>query len=413
MDIVGKGSKVKLLSETQVGRTSDTPNKPTRSKHRPFAHVETKYGSFDIDSPIPESNFPFKELTTSEHRRDSFPTASAMRRTGRRAENWCEKKGNKTQPSCVGSKDPPSLRDKSYSHADEADESDVNNHHVRGSDANNNSITERNSTAVRRSSGSPSDARRSSGRKKGKKKGKKGVTKKDPDKKSETVVASNETAEVKGSKAKDTKKKKVEKAEVSGKMSKSVSLLQARSSSVGRKKKFSAQRPSRKHSKYDFREAIRRIQKEVTHVFKVLDMENSGKISLGAVRVGVRALSLYPTEREMNELEDLMFEHEEAQEGALISLQSFLNVMTGAKLEHRYQPVSESELLMAFRTLDLKREGFLRGDELREIMMHEGEPMTDVEMRWMLENGMDDEGPRFNYKHYVTLMTRNVKQLPY
>ena len=71
---------------------------------------------------------------------------------------------------------------------------------------------------------------------------------------------------------------------------------------------------------------------------------------------------------------------------------------------NRYQPCSEEVLLKAFEVLDEEKKNHLTSEELKKVLMEEGEPFSQEEMDEMLQAAVDPDKGTILYKDFVTLM---------
>nr|KAI8759728.1 dynein regulatory complex protein 8 [Biomphalaria glabrata] len=275
---------------------------------------------------------------------------------------------------------------------------------TQSSNFNNNSIEDKDYVAVKISSWG--NAKETKLGRKGGKKGKKG-------KKGKSPASNTATKEADEGEGQATTGEQERKKSGSGKKKSKKSKKKLKPTQKGRFVKHSIVDLGETKSRFELKESIKVIHKEIIRIFDVLDFERAGKIHIGQVRVAVRALGFYPTEKELTEIEDKMVECQMEVEDLMISLQTFIDVMTHVTLTNSYRPASESELLLAFKTLDTNQHGTFSEAELREALMHEGEPLTEAELKWMLDAGLEGDEVLFNYEQYVQLMSRTRALLPY
>ena len=77
---------------------------------------------------------------------------------------------------------------------------------------------------------------------------------------------------------------------------------------------------------------------------------------------------------------------------------------------NRYQPCSEEVLLKAFEVLDEEKKNHLTSEELKKVLMEEGEPFSQEEMDEMLQAAVDPDKGTILYKDFVTLMLPEEEQ---
>ena len=76
----------------------------------------------------------------------------------------------------------------------------------------------------------------------------------------------------------------------------------------------------------------------------------------------------------------------------------------------RYQPANEEVLLKAFEVLDQDNKSYLSSEDLKKILMEEGEPFSQEEMDEMLQAAVDPDKGAVLYKNFVTLMLPEAEQ---
>ena len=76
----------------------------------------------------------------------------------------------------------------------------------------------------------------------------------------------------------------------------------------------------------------------------------------------------------------------------------------------RYQPASEEMLLKAFEVLDQDKKSHLTTEELKKVLMEEGESFSQEEMDEMLQAAVDPDRGTILYKDFVTLMLPEDEQ---
>ena len=76
----------------------------------------------------------------------------------------------------------------------------------------------------------------------------------------------------------------------------------------------------------------------------------------------------------------------------------------------RYQSASEEVLLRAFEVLDQDKKSYLSSEELKKVLMEEGEPFSQEEMDEMLQAAVDPDKGTVLYKDFVTLMLPEADQ---
>ena len=68
-------------------------------------------------------------------------------------------------------------------------------------------------------------------------------------------------------------------------------------------------------------------------------------------------------------------------------------------------------LLRAFEVLDQDNKAYLTSEELKKVLMEEGEPFSQEEMDEMLQAAVDPDRGTVLYKEFVTLMLPEAEQV--
>ena len=67
-------------------------------------------------------------------------------------------------------------------------------------------------------------------------------------------------------------------------------------------------------------------------------------------------------------------------------------------------------LLKAFEVLDQDKKSYLSSEDLKKVLMEEGEPFSQEEMDEMLQAAVDPDKGTVLYKDFVTLMLPEAEQ---
>jgi calmodulin len=108
---------------------------------------------------------------------------------------------------------------------------------------------------------------------------------------------------------------------------------------------------------------------ECRETFKMFDKDGDGQISAKELGIVMRQLGLSPTE---DEIIEMILEVDEDGNGE-INFDEFLTIMA-----HKMKDAdTELGTLEAFRVFDRERTGMITKSELKNIIMHMGEPMSE------------------------------------
>ncbi|KAH0478047.1 MAG: hypothetical protein KVP17_003070 [Porospora cf. gigantea B] len=135
---------------------------------------------------------------------------------------------------------------------------------------------------------------------------------------------------------------------------------------------------------------------EFKEAFALFDTDGDGTITTREIGTVMRSLGQNPTEAE---LADMV--HEIDQDGnGTIDFTEFLALMA-RKLR---DTDSEEELIEAFKVFDRDGNGFISAAELRHVMTHLGEKLTDDEVDEMIREADVDGDGQINYEEFVKMM---------
>ncbi|CAH1100004.1 unnamed protein product [Psylliodes chrysocephalus] len=136
---------------------------------------------------------------------------------------------------------------------------------------------------------------------------------------------------------------------------------------------------------------------EFKEAFALFDEDGDGIIDTKELGTIMRALGQNPTE---SELDDMIKEINTCQQTGKINFEVFLNIMA-AKLK---STDNNEELREAFRVFDKDGLGFISASELRYVMTHMGEKLTESEVDNMISEVEIDRDGFINYEKFVNLM---------
>jgi Ca2+-binding EF-hand superfamily protein len=95
------------------------------------------------------------------------------------------------------------------------------------------------------------------------------------------------------------------------------------------------------------------------------------------------------------------------QEASTMSGNSTITFSDMIPLFNKYykEPISDRELLAAFKKLDENNMGFITADRLRLLMASCSERMTEEEIELFIKNAKPDSDGRIDYNEFVRMMT--------
>jgi len=128
--------------------------------------------------------------------------------------------------------------------------------------------------------------------------------------------------------------------------------------------------------------------------FSLFDADHDGEITVHELGRVMRNHGLNPTE---DELKDMIRNVDKNSNGA-IDFNEFIEMML------RRDSKGEEDVVHAFRVFDRDGDGLISAEELKLTMNNLGEPLTDYEVRSMIEAADLDGDGRINFQEFARLM---------
>jgi Ca2+-binding EF-hand superfamily protein len=134
---------------------------------------------------------------------------------------------------------------------------------------------------------------------------------------------------------------------------------------------------------------------EYKEAFEIFDKDGDGKVTLHEIEALVNAVGFVPQE---NELEQLLQRLD--QTGQMrFNFEEFMQVA-----EHFSQQINMEEILLTCFRVFFGDEKRAKVDELKQILMGIGNPLTDLELKQMFWNLDPDGDEWFDIQELVTLI---------
>jgi len=128
--------------------------------------------------------------------------------------------------------------------------------------------------------------------------------------------------------------------------------------------------------------------------FSLFDADHDGEITVGELGRVMRNHGLNPTD---DELKDMIRNVDKNSNGA-IDFNEFIEMMLARNSK------GEEDVVHAFRVFDRDGDGLISAEELKLTMNNLGEPLTDYEVRSMIEAADLDGDGRINFQEFARLM---------
>lgn len=126
----------------------------------------------------------------------------------------------------------------------------------------------------------------------------------------------------------------------------------------------------------------------------MFDADHDGEITVGELGRVMRNHGLNPTD---DELKDMIRNVDKNSNGA-IDFNEFIEMMLARNSK------GEEDVVHAFRVFDRDGDGLISAEELKLTMNNLGEPLTDYEVRSMIEAADLDGDGRINFQEFARLM---------
>merc|ERR1712198_20015 len=134
---------------------------------------------------------------------------------------------------------------------------------------------------------------------------------------------------------------------------------------------------------------------EFQEAFSIFDQKGDGKIQVTQIGEVLRALGQNPTEADVKRLS-----HQHRPDER-ISFEQFLPILQTIS---RQRPVDTADdFIEGLRHFDKDGNGYISSAELRHLMTHLGEKLTDEEVEQLL-TGQEDSQGNVNYEEFVRIV---------
>ena len=142
------------------------------------------------------------------------------------------------------------------------------------------------------------------------------------------------------------------------------------------------------------------LSEELIHIeeaFDLFDKNGDGNITRTELGVVMASLGYHHTDTDI----EAMINAVDSDGSGTINFNEFVSLM-GRKAD---EPISEQEVLDAFKVFDKDGNGLISAVELKYIMTSLGEKLTDNEVEEMIGEVDKDEDGHINYDEFVKMMS--------
>ncbi|XP_075183887.1 neo-calmodulin-like [Anomaloglossus baeobatrachus] len=138
-------------------------------------------------------------------------------------------------------------------------------------------------------------------------------------------------------------------------------------------------------------------EEDIREAFRMFDEDGDGYLSAAELRHVMIHLGEKSTDEEVDE----MFREADIDEDGEINYEEFVQMMPAKIMRGRD---SEEDIKAAFHVFDKDENGFISAAELRHVMIHMGESLTDEEVDEMIREADINEDGQINYEEFAQMM---------
>ena len=138
----------------------------------------------------------------------------------------------------------------------------------------------------------------------------------------------------------------------------------------------------------------------IRDAFDLFDKSKSGSILEEDVGTVMRALGVYPSEKQLEA--DILPQLREDESSGVISYRKLEKKVLSIMINHEYEPDTASILLHAFRTIDKANNGYLTTEELNHLLSSEGTGFRPEELESFFAVAKDPGTGNVYYEDYVS-----------
>lgn len=153
-------------------------------------------------------------------------------------------------------------------------------------------------------------------------------------------------------------------------------------------------------------EWIEQTEAKIREAFDLFDKDRADAIIQEEVGTVMRALGVYPTERQL--VLEILPEVQDDEPTGFVSYQKFEKKMLNLLATKECDP--DSGDMLAFRTIDSENTGYISAEFLEELLTTRGMPFRPKEIDSFMMVAKDPETGNIYYEDYVALLMKNTNQ---
>eukprot|EP01088_Endostelium_zonatum_P004444 TRINITY_DN15695_c0_g1_i1.p1 TRINITY_DN15695_c0_g1~~TRINITY_DN15695_c0_g1_i1.p1 ORF type:complete len:150 (-),score=44.69 TRINITY_DN15695_c0_g1_i1:98-547(-) len=136
---------------------------------------------------------------------------------------------------------------------------------------------------------------------------------------------------------------------------------------------------------------------EFKEAFALFDKNGDGSITSKELGIVMRSLGLHPTESDLRE----MIQEVDTDKSGNIDFTEFLGMMARKMQDSE----GEEEIRDAFKVFDKEGNGSISAAELRHVLTHLGEKLSEEEVDELIREADVDGDGQINYEEFIKMMT--------
>eukprot|EP01041_Mallomonas_annulata_P008916 gene8916-18449_t len=153
-------------------------------------------------------------------------------------------------------------------------------------------------------------------------------------------------------------------------------------------------------------EWIEATEARIREAFDLFDKDKSDVVVQEEIGTIMRALGVYPTERQL--VRDILPEMQDDEPTGFVRYAKFSKKMLYLLSTKELEPDTADILLQAFRAIDTENRGFITADIMEEMLTTKGTPFRPKELEQFFLVAKDPDTGNIYYEDYIALLTKNL-----